>query len=375
MTRRLNAFVIPSLAAGALGYALIATETMRPVHRTEPPLFAPPAKPFERALAGVGLVEPASEIIAVSARVPGAIAQVHVRPSASVERGDPLFSLDDRDLRAELGLRQALLATAEARLHRLESLPRPEELPPAEARVAEARSVLDDARESLLFMERISDRRAIREEELSHRRHSVATAEARVREAEAALALLRAGAWEEDLRIAREEVSTAAAALARTEADLDRLTVRAPIAGQVLKLNARVGEYAPADRIEDPLVLLGSKPPLHVRVDVNEEDASRVRVDARAEARPRGDQRSFELEFVRFEPHVIPKQALSGFARERVDTRVLQVLYRIGDPQAPLFVGQQVDVFIEEPGTGDSPPAAAAPPRSDRAASGVRPAR
>jgi multidrug resistance efflux pump len=320
---------------------------MRPVHRIQPPLHPPPVKPFERAIAGVGLVEPASELVAVSARVPGAIAEVHVQVGAEVARGEPLFTLDDRDVRAEIELRRAARATAEARLHRLESLPRPEELPVAEARVEVARSLLADARASLGFLERVTDRRAIREEDLSRRRHAAATAEAGLREAEAALALLRAGAWEEDVLVARAEVEAAEAALARAEADLDRLTVRAPIDGLVLELDAHAGEYAPAGRSEEPLLLLGSSAPLHLRVDVNEEDAARVYPEARALARARGDEGSFELEFVRFEPHVVPKRSLSGSARERVDTRVLQVVYRIADPTARLFVGQQLDVFVE----------------------------
>ena len=32
---------------------------------------------------------------------------------------------------------------------------------------------------------------------------------------------------------------------------------------------------------------------------------------------------------------------------ERVDTRALQVIYRIEDDTLPLFVGQQMDLFIE----------------------------
>ncbi|HEX9593051.1 MAG TPA: hypothetical protein VGB12_06860 [bacterium] len=53
------------------------------------------------------------------------------------------------------------------------------------------------------------------------------------------------------------------------------------------------------------------------------------------------------LTFVRFEPFVLPKRSLTGDGTERVDTRVLQVIYRVEDDSLPLFVGQQMDVFIE----------------------------
>ena len=53
------------------------------------------------------------------------------------------------------------------------------------------------------------------------------------------------------------------------------------------------------------------------------------------------------LKFVRFEPLVVPKQSLTGASTERVDTRVLQAVYRIQKADFPLFVGQQMDVFID----------------------------
>ena len=53
------------------------------------------------------------------------------------------------------------------------------------------------------------------------------------------------------------------------------------------------------------------------------------------------------LQFVRFEPFVVPKRSLTGDSTERVDTRVLQVIYRVERDDVPLFVGQQLDVFID----------------------------
>jgi HlyD family secretion protein len=54
------------------------------------------------------------------------------------------------------------------------------------------------------------------------------------------------------------------------------------------------------------------------------------------------------LEFVHIEPYVIPKVSLTGASTERVDTRVLQVIFSMNRPdEPPLYVGQQVDVFIE----------------------------
>jgi hypothetical protein len=91
-----------------------------------------------------------------------------------------------------------------------------------------------------------------------------------------------------------------------------------------------------------------------VRVDVDEFDIPRFRSELPAKAVPRGNlQVRYPLRFVRVEPFVVPKKSLTGDNTERVDTRVLQVIYEF-DPAGlpPLFVGQQVEVFID---TGGSP--------------------
>ena len=139
----------------------------------------------------------------------------------------------------------------------------------------------------------------------------------------------------------------------RVEADLDRLTMRAPIAGEVLQLNVRVGEYAPAGQLPKPLLVMGEVGQLHVRADIDENDVWRLPPGSPAQAAERGNSsRRAALEFVRFEPLVVPKKSLTGDSTERVDTRVLQAIFRFTDRKVPFLVGQQMDVFVEAPGGG-----------------------
>ena len=71
---------------------------------------------------------------------------------------------------------------------------------------------------------------------------------------------------------------------------------------------------------------------------------------SRAEAYVRGNSDLHTtLEFVRVDPYVVPKKSLTGESTERVDTRVLQVLFRFDPRKLPVYVGQQMDVFIEAP--------------------------
>jgi HlyD family secretion protein len=200
------------------------------------------------------------------------------------------------------------------------------------------------------LIESVRDKRAIRDEDLLRRRIAVKTAAARLDQARADLALLKAGAWQPDIEIVRAEVAEAQRQVERVEADLDRTTVTAPIAGEILQCKVRLGEYAQAGQLAQPLILMGATSQLNVRADVDEQDAWRLKSGVRALASARGDSsHRLRLRFVRFEPYVIPKKNLTGDSTERVDTRVLQVIFAL-DKNAPVYAGQQMDVFIDAGG-------------------------
>jgi len=343
-------FVIPAVAVVSLTFAIGWTMSHRQGFRPTSPPAQPPAAFGEKTVAAVGLVEPASENIAISCAVPGLVTRVYVGAGDRVRVGQPLFSLDDRDLRAELDVKRAEVESARAKLNKLVAQPRPEEVPPAAARVSEARAGLADAEVQVRLIESVSDRRAVREEDVERRRTARDAARARLAEAESQLALLKAGAWEPDVAAARSEVGRATAAVKLVETAIERLTMRAPIDGIIIQKRIRPGQYAQAGPLAEPLIVLGGGKHLHVRADVDENEAWRVRPNTKALAYVRGDAaQDHPLEFVRFEPYVIPKRSLTGDTTERVDTRVLQVIYRVKDPAAALYVGQQVDIYIETP--------------------------
>ncbi len=341
---------VPLIAAIAMIFAVGAVIAMRPVRHKESPPSPPPAGNFESAVGAVGLVEASTENINLSCAVSGMVTGVYVKAGDRVQAGQKLFSLDDRDLQADQRVKRAALGAARARLAKLEEQPRAEDIPPAEARVREAQANLADAEVQMKLIESVTDKRAVREEDVQRRRLAYKAAQARLAEAQAQLALLKAGAWAPDIAVAKSEVAQAEAQLKQVETNVDRLTTRAPIVGAILQNKVRLGQYAQCGPLSEPLMILGNVTPLHVRVDVDEHDAWRVREGAPAVASPRGNgSLKIPLEFVRFEPYVIPKKSLTGDSTERVDTRVLQVIYRVKDQNAPLNVGQQMDVFIETP--------------------------
>jgi multidrug efflux pump subunit AcrA (membrane-fusion protein) len=305
--RRLILPVIGLLAALWATFSVARTQPRR--QPTEPPA-PPPVSDFPNTVAAVGLVEASTENISVGTPLAGVVMRVFVTAGQAVKAGDPLFELDVRQVRADLAVRQQAVAVARAR-----------------SAVAYAR--LEDLRRQLEFAEQVKDRRAISAEELARRRSAVETAAAELQEAKA-------------------QVSAAESQAGAALVEVERSTVRSPIDAEVLQVKLRAGEFAPAAPTPAPLILLGRSKPLHVRVDVDEHEGWRVRAGAAATGHMRGNaDLKTPLQFVRFEPFVVPKRSLTGDSTERVDTRVLQILYRVERDDLPLFVGQQLDVFIE----------------------------
>src|SRR5215475_3027548 len=343
-------YLLPVVAAGSLLLALGSTLAHRAIDKTTLPPTPPPEADASGAVAAVGLVEAPTEDIQLSCAVPGMVTALYVKAGDRVRAGQKLFSVDDRDLQADLLLKHAALNNARAQLAKLEAQPRPEELPPLEAKVAEAKAQLADAEVQVKLIESVSDPRAVKKEDVLRRRQNYDAAKARLAQAEKDLALTKAGAWGPDLEIARTQVAQAEAAVHQDEVNIERLTTRAPIEGTILQNKVRLGQYAQCGPLSEPLMILGSVSPLHIRVDIDEHDASRVREGAPAVGSPRGNgSLKIPLQFVRFEPYVIPKKSLTGDSTERVDTRVLQVIYRIAAENSSLFVGQQMDVYIDAP--------------------------
>lgn len=343
----IHKYLLPGLAGGMMLFAVIYVASAHPAQDQAKPSSPPASTPFIRTVAGAGIVEAQTENIAVGSALPGIVTDVYVKVGQKVKAQEPLFRLDDRQLQAEFKYREANLAAARAQLLRLENLPRPEEIPAAEARVAEAQANLADQQDQLNRTRRLSTTRAVADEEMNRRQQAYNATREQFNRARDDLALLKAGAWEPDKAIARAAVEQAASQLEQTKTDLDRLIVRALVDGEVLQVNVRPGEFVGAPPGQ-ALIVLGNVHKLHVRVDIDEHDIPRFRPGASARATLRGDpQHPFNLQFVRVEPYVIPKKSLTGDNTERVDTRVLQVIYVVDPGSRTLYVGQQLDVFVD----------------------------
>src|SRR5262249_44334838 len=143
------------------------------------------------------------------------------------------------------------------------------------------------------------------------------------------------------------EVDQAQAQVEQAQTELDRATVRAPVDGVILQVNVRPGERV-TEMDTRPLMVLGGLETFHVRADIDERDIPHFHPGTKAKAFPRGaSDQQIPLRFVRTEPYVVAKKALSGENTELTDTRVLQVIYAIDQTNPNVYVGQQLDVYID----------------------------
>jgi multidrug resistance efflux pump len=227
-------------------------------------------------------------------------------------------------------------------------MPRPEEIPPSEAKVARLRAEFAATRDLLDRTEKLFASRSIGEEELIQRRQKASAAQEALSQAIAEDQLLKKGAWDEDIRVATSEVEQARSLVEQAKTEISRLEVRSPIAGEVLQVNVRPGEYVGTPPGQ-ALVVLGNMQALRVRIDIDESDIADYHAGMPARAFMRGSKKTeIPLHFVRIEPFVIPKRSLTRRPGEQVDTRVLQVIYEIDDLRSLVYVGQQLDVFFDE---------------------------
>ncbi len=293
MLHKMPTFYLAAAGVAAAAFLVVRLHSEPPL---PPPPVAPPEKPYASNIAASGIIEALSDNVAIGVPEAGLVSHVHVKVWDTVVTGQPLLTLDDRDARAQLGVNEASAAVAAATLSRL--------------------------RDQLARLKSVTDSRAVSQDDVRTR--------------------------ENDVAIAQAQLDAARMLAVQSRVRCERLIVTAPRAGTILQLNVRPGEFASAAP-KVPAILLGDVERLQVRAEVDEQNATRLQPGSSATAFVKGDTLSpIALHFERIEPFVVPKISLTGSSNERVDTRVLQVIYSFERPKnRTLYVGQQVDLFVQ----------------------------
>lgn len=304
MTRK---YLLPILAVlGAILGLLTVHWSQRSVP-TPPILFPPAASPYPNAIAASGIIEASSQNISIGTPFTEIIKKIHVIEGDVVKKGDPLFELDLKILQAQLATAQATVRASEIDV--------------------------EDKKKQFSFYQRLKDTKAVSEQAYYQAYYAY-------REAE------------ENLKVQQTNIR-------QVETNIERSIIQAPVDGEILQVNIHVGEIAPIipfisaqstwlTAANGTLILMGTVIPLQVRIDIDEDDAWRFEKGSHATAFVRGNRNiNFPLHYLRTEPYIIPKTSFTGETVERVDTRVLQVLYQFDKKDLPIYAGQILDVFIE----------------------------
>ncbi len=366
------ALVIVGLVAGFVSAYLYGRQG-QPL----PPVFNPAPNPFAKGVYANGIVESYQahgQNTNLYPQVAGAVTQIYASEGQTLANGDPILTIDESVQRAttEQLLAQALAAASV--LEALRAQPRKEVLEVARAQVevaaANVRSTqidLDKQQHSYQL-----DTRSVSKQTLDNAKNSVSVAQANLDVATRQYELTKAGAWTYDIQNQQRQYEALNKAYLTARAQLALYTLRAPRSGVLLSMQASVGSYVSPQGVYDsytqmasPIAVMGDSDGLAVRCYVDEILIPRLPSGANLQARMyvRGTNISVPLEFVRVQPYVSPKIQLSNARTEKVDLRVLPVIFRFTPPAGTaIYPGQLVDVYLSErPHEVAAPPAKPSP--------------
>jgi HlyD family secretion protein len=336
-------------------------------------VFSPAPDPFANGVYANGIVESLQghgQNTNIYPYVSGPVTKILVDEGQSVVAGDPLVIVDDSIQRASTAQLLGSAEAAQAMLDELRAEPRPETLAVSKAQVELADANLTTTRSDLAKNQASHDMdpRSVSKQVLDNAVNAAKSAQANLDVARRQYELTKAGAWIYDIRNQQHQFESLTQAYQSAKALLDRFTLRAPRDGVVLQIQAAVGSYVspqgvynPYTQQNDPIVVMSdSSGQLAVRCYIDEVLVPRLPTPSQLVAKMfvRGTNTSIPLEFVRVQPYVTPKIELSNARTEKVDLRVLPIIFRFTPREGiAVYPGQLVDVYLAERGTPAAAPA------------------
>jgi HlyD family secretion protein len=328
------------------------------------PVFNPAPNPYTKGIYANGMIESylsSGENINIYPEVAGVVTQILVAEGQKVSKGQPLLTLDDSVQKATT---EQLKAQADAALVILEELkhqPRKEVLEVAKAQMIAAKASLHSSQVQMEKQKKSYDLnpQSVSKDTLDNDINAVKVAEANYEVAKRQYELTKAGAWIYDIKNQEQQYQAFYKSYMAANALLAKYAVKAKADGVVLSIMATVGSYLSPQGIygsytEDmnPVLVMGSpQKQLAVRCFIDEILIPKLPATDKMQAKMfiRGTNTSIPLEFVRVQPYISPKIQLSDQRNERVDVRVLPILFRFEKPvELNVFPGQLVDVYVGE---------------------------
>ena len=367
--------IIFALAMVGVIAAFIAAHFMGIQHQAAAPLFAPTPNPYAAGLYAEGIIEsdqPYGQNLNLYPEVAGTVTKILVKEGDAVHAGQALLTLDDSVQRATTSQLKLQADAAASTLQQLRAQPRKEQLDVAQAQWDAARAnvrVSEDTYRKLSKAHEL-DAGAVSRESLDTAKNNFTAAQAAALLAQRQYELTRAGAWAYDIRTQENQLKALTQAYESARALLGKYVLRAPSDGVVMAVNSAVGSYVSGQGVyatytqgQNPVIVMsGTQRQMAVRCFIDEILIHRLTTAGpiHAQLAVRGTDLKLPLEFDHVQPYVTPKIELSDQRQERVDLRVLPIVFRFTPPAGVrLYPGELVDVYIDE--SAPSPPPASAP--------------
>jgi len=328
------------------------------------PAFNPAANPYAKGIYAEGIVESYQnngENINIYPEVPGTIVDVSVHEGQFVRKGTILLQMDDSVQRATAEQQKSQAEAAHAMLEELRAEPRKETFEVSKAQLIYAGAQLKNAQDELQKQEASYELnpKSVSKYTLDDAKNAVKVAAANLKVVGKQYELTKAGAWTYDIRNQEKTYEAYEKAYLSSSALLAKYTIKAPADGTILAIQAAVGSYVTPQGTydtytqgSDPIMVMGaSEEYISVRCYIDEMLIHRLAPGPQMQARMfiRGTNVSVPLEYVRVQPYVSPKIELSDQRLERVDVRVLPVIFRFAKPKnLAMYPGQLVDVYVAD---------------------------
>jgi len=261
-----------------------------------------------------------------------------------VKAGALLAVLDAAPVEDRVREADAQIGAARANLSRLENGNRSQDVAVAQARVDAAAAQAAEAQGDLTRREPLAESGAISRNVWDETRLAARTADARLREARAALSLQQAGARSEDVAAARAQLAQAEAGRAATSTDLGDTRLTAAGEGTVVTRATEPGSLVQPGQT---VLTISIDRPLRVRAYVGEPDLSRIRPGMAVNVQADGNAKVYRgtIGFIspraEFTPRTVETEDL------RADL-VYQVRITVADVDGGLRQGQPVTVTVPD---------------------------
>lgn len=276
----------------------------------------------------------ADEEIQVVSKLPGKVAQVHVKEGSVVKKGDALVELESTDYVQQMKQAESSIVSARARMADVQAGTRSQELQRLASGVEQAKAGLQVARNTYNRMQVLYQSGAISQAEFEKASLELEKARTGYEQGKAQLDLAKAGPTSNSVAALQADVDRLQTSLEMAKTAYQNTKIQAPIAGLVARRSIDSGEMAQSGV---PLLMLVKMDEVKIEASVPQEQINQIKVGSTVQVRVSGlGDKSYTgvIDFV------------SPISDSNTSTFPVKV--KVKNSDATLRAGMLAEVYLEE---------------------------